>query len=257
MRVLGYNEMSAFYFMGEISIKAEEIFSLGSFHFTNSLALSLISFAILIIAAVVFRKKMQFIPGKIQCAIEMAVEKLFGLMESTLGSRKSAEKYLPLVATIFIFIFTSNMLGIFPGVGSLMVREGTGEVPFFRSPASDLNFTLALAIVSVIFTNILAIIAVGFLKHFKKFLNFESPIKFFIGILELISEVAKVVSLSFRLFGNVFAGEVLLIIIFFLVPYVAPIPFLFLEIFVGFIQSFVFSMIILVSLALHTSAEHE
>jgi len=242
--------------MEEISIKAEELFKLGGFGFTNSLALSLVSFSLLVILGIVLGKRLKFIPDKLQSALELIIEKLLGLMESTLGSREKAEKYLPLVATTFIFIFTSNLLGIFPGVGSLVVHEGGKAFSFFRSPASDLNFTLGIAIVTVLMTNVFAIFAVGFFKHLSKFFNFKDPISFFVGILEIISELAKTVSLSFRLFGNVFAGEVLLLIIFSLVPYIAPIPFLFLEMFVGFIQSFVFSMLILVSLSLHT-AEHE
>ncbi len=242
--------------MEEISIKAEKIFSLGSFDFTNSLALSLVALALLVVLGIIIGSKMKYIPGKIQNVVELALEKLLTLMESTLGSRKSAEKYLPLVATTFIFIFVSNLLGIFPGVGSLVVNHGHKVSPFFRSPASDLNFTLGIAIITVVMTNIFAIYAIGLMGHLKKYFNFSNPIAFFVGILELISELAKTVSLSFRLFGNVFAGEVLLMIIFSLVPYIVPIPFLFLEMFVGFIQSFVFSMLILVSLALHTTA-HE
>jgi F-type H+-transporting ATPase subunit a len=179
-----------------------------------------------------------------------------GLMESTLGSKEKAEKYFPLVATIFIFILTSNLLGILPGVGSLIYEHGGKEVPLFRSPAADLNFTLAFAVISVIVTNIIGMASVGIFRHLSKFFNFHNPISFFIGILELISEIAKIISLSFRLFGNVFAGEVLLTIIFFLAPYFVPLPFLMLEIFVGLIQAFIFAMITLVSIALHT-AEHE
>ena len=99
--------------------------------------------------------------------------------------------------------------------------------------------------------------AVGVFTHISKFINFQNPIKFFIGILELVSEGAKIISLSFRLFGNVFAGEVLLIIVFFLAPYVVPLPFLFLEIFVGLIQAFVFAMLTLVSISLHTALHEE
>ena len=99
--------------------------------------------------------------------------------------------------------------------------------------------------------------AVGFFPHISKFINFKDPIKFFIGILEIVSEVAKIISLSFRLFGNVFAGEVLLTIVFFLSPYFVPLPFLFLEIFVGVIQAFLFAMLTLVSISLHTAiSEH-
>ncbi len=242
--------------MEEISLKAQEIFNIGSFSVTNSFFLTLVVCVILICFAVLVNRKIKMVPGKLQGVTEMGMESLLGLMESTLGSKDKAEKYLPLVATIFIFILTSNLLGIFPGVGSLVVESGHSEAPLFRSPAADLNFTLAFAVISVIVTNIIGMASVGVFKHLGKFFNFKGPIDFFIGILELISELAKIISLSFRLFGNVFAGEVLLTIISFLAPYFIPLPFLFLEIFVGMIQAFIFAMITLVSISLHTST-HE
>ena len=243
--------------MEEISLKAQQLFQLGSFDITNSFLLTLVVCFILIAFSLVLRAKIRLVPGKLQGAVEMGVEGLLGLMDSTLGGRDKAEKYFPLVATIFIFILTSNLLGILPGVGSLMFESGHTEVPLFRSPAADLNFTLAFAVISVIVTNILGMGAVGVFKHLGKFFNFKGPIDFFIGILELISELAKIISLSFRLFGNVFAGEVLLTIISFLAPYFIPLPFLFLEVFVGMIQAFIFSMITLVSISLHTTAHGE
>lgn len=243
--------------MEEISLKAQELFNIGSYHITNSFFLTLAVSLILITFSLVFRNKIKLIPGKLQGAVEMGAEGLMGLMESTLGSMAKAEKYFPLVATIFIFILTSNLLGIFPGVGSLMLENGHTEVPFFRSPAADLNFTLAFAVISVILTNIIGMSAVGAFKHLGKYFNFRDPISFFIGILELISELAKIISLSFRLFGNVFAGEVLLTIISFLAPYFIPLPFLLLEIFVGAIQAFIFATITLVSISLHTTMHEE
>jgi F-type H+-transporting ATPase subunit a len=242
--------------MEEISLKAQEIFSIGNFSVTNSFFLTLVVCVLLVCFAFLMKKKIKLVPGKLQGAVEMGVESLLNLMESTLGSMEKAEKYFPLVATIFIFILCSNLLGIFPGVGSFMVESGHTEVPLFRSPAADLNFTLAFAVISVIVTNIIGMASVGVFKHLGKFFNFKGPIDFFIGILELISELAKIISLSFRLFGNVFAGEVLLTIISFLAPYFIPLPFLFLEIFVGMIQAFIFAMITLVSISLHT-ATHE
>jgi F-type H+-transporting ATPase subunit a len=242
--------------MEEISLKAQEIFHIGSFGVTNSLFLTLIVSLTLIIVAVVSAKKIKIIPGKFQSVVEMGTEWLLDLMEAMLGSAKKAEQYFPLIATIFVFIMVSNLSGILPGVGSLVIKNGSTQVPLLRSPAADLNFTLAFAVISVIVTNIIGMMAVGVFPHISKFLNFQNPIKFFIGILELISEFAKVISLSFRLFGNVFAGEVLLTIVAFLAPYVIPLPFLFLEIFVGLIQSFVFAMLTLVSVALHTAHEH-
>lgn len=243
--------------MEEISLKAQQIFSIGSFNVTNGLFLTLAVSLILIAFSFYFRSKIKMVPGKLQGAVEMGAESLLGLMESTLGSMTAAEKYFPLIATIFIFILCSNLLGIFPGVGSLMFKNGGAEVPLFRSPAADLNFTLAFAVISVIVTNIIGMASVGVFKHLGKFINFKGPIDFFIGILELVSELAKIISLSFRLFGNVFAGEVLLTIISFLAPYFIPLPFLFLEIFVGAIQAFIFAMITLVSISLHITVHEE
>ncbi len=241
--------------MEEISLKAQELFTIGSFHITNSLFLTLVVSLTMLAVALISYRKIKIIPGKFQSVVEMGIGWLLELMESMLGSAKKAEQYFPLVATIFIFIMVSNLSGILPGVGSLVIRNGGKEVSLFRSPAADLNFTLAYAVISVIMTNIIGIMAVGVFPHISKFLNFKNPIAFFIGILELISEVAKIISLSFRLFGNVFAGEVLLTIIFFLAPYFVPLPFLLLEIFVGLIQAFVFAMLTLVSISLNT-AEH-
>jgi F-type H+-transporting ATPase subunit a len=242
--------------MEEISLKAQQLFSISGFNVTNGLLMTLIASLVLIVFSIVLKSKIKMVPGKLQGAVEMGMEGLLGLMESTLGSMEKAEKYFPLVATIFIFILTSNLLGIFPGVGSLMFHSGGHEAPLFRSPAADLNFTLAFAVISVILTNIIGMASVGAFKHLGKYINFKGPIDFFIGILELISELAKIISLSFRLFGNVFAGEVLLTIISFLAPYIIPLPFLFLEVFVGMIQAFIFAMITLVSISLHT-ATHE
>jgi F-type H+-transporting ATPase subunit a len=242
--------------MEEISLKAQQLFSLGSFHVTNGLVMTLIASLFLIIFSLIITRKISLVPGKLQSAVEMGVEGLLNLMESTLGSMEKAEKYFPLIATIFIFILTSNLMGILPGVGSLKLESGHEGVPLFRSAAADLNFTLAFAVISVIITNIIGMGAVGTFKHLGKYFNFTDPIGFFIGLLELISECAKIISLSFRLFGNVFAGEVLLTIIFFLAPYFIPLPFLMLELFVGMIQAFIFAMITLVSIALHT-AGHE
>ncbi len=123
--------------------------------------------------------------------------------------------------------------------------HGPAKVPLFRAGTADLNTTLALALISVFFTQVFGI-KHNSLGYFKKFINFSSPIMFFVGILEIISEFAKVISFTFRLFGNIFAGEVLLAVILALVPVIAPMPFYGLELFVGFIQALVFAMLSLV-----------
>jgi len=245
--------------MIHISLKAEELFHIGSFPITNSLLVALLVSITLIALALSARRKFALIPHTIQNLTEFTLEEILSLMDSVLSERRKSEKYLPLVATIFVFVLFSNWFGLLPIVGSLGLNliHGTETefVPLLRAPAADLNFTLAIALIAVITINIFALFALGPKLHITKFFNFSNPINFFIGILELVSEIAKIVSFSFRLFGNVFAGEVLLIIIGFLVPYVVPLPFLFLEIFVGFIQAFVFAMLALVFVAIAT-VEH-
>ena len=110
--------------MEEISLKAQELFNIGGLGVTNSLLLTLVVSLILISGAFIVSRKINIIPGKLQGAVEMGTESLLGLMESTLGSMEKAQKYFPLIATIFIFILTSNILGIFPGVGSFILEKG-------------------------------------------------------------------------------------------------------------------------------------
>lgn len=241
--------------MNEISIKAEQLFHIGSFAVTNSLLLAVVTFSVLTALAIAVNRKQSLVPGFFQNFIEILIEKLLGVMDAVFGKRNLSEKYFPLIATVFVFVMFSNWLGLLPGVGSIIMREGEAGVPILRAPSADLNFTIMLAIVAVLAVNIFGVAAIGFRGHFKKFFNFSSPILFFTGILELISEFVKIISFSFRLFGNVFAGEVLLTIIGFLLPYAVPLPFLFLEIFVGFIQAFIFSMLLMVFIAMSVSHE--
>jgi len=245
--------------MHEISLAAEKLFSLFGFPVTNAILLSFVSLLVLAILGLVIKFKLKPIPGKLQSVFELLMEQILKLMDTVLGNRHLSEKYLPLVATIFLFIVTSNWLGLFPGVGPLGLEiESQGHhvfTPLFRAPAADLNFTIALAIIAVFGVNLFGFLALGFKRHAGKFFNFKNPIFSFAGILEFISEFVKIISFSFRLFGNVFAGEVLLIIVGFLVPYAVPLPFLFLEVFVGFIQAFIFAMLTLVFIAMAVSEE--
>ena len=236
--------------MLNISLVAENVFHIGSFSVTNAFLLAFVVFIVITILAVTLRNKLSMVPGMLQNIFEVILEGALSMMDSVLGSRKQSEKYLPLVFTIFIFILFSNWCGLIPGVGSVMIGHGADAVPLLRSPASDLNFTLALALIAVTMVNIFAVSVIGLRDRISVFFNFSSPIKFFVGILELLSEFAKIISFTFRLFGNVFAGEVLLAIMALLVPYLVPLPFMFLEVFVGFIQAFIFGMLTLVFVAL-------
>lgn len=236
-----------------IEIAAEKLFYFAGLPVTNTLVMSVGAAGLLVSLGIPLRKA-GLIPAFFQNLIEIVTEKFLDLMQGMFGSREKAEQYFPLIATIFLFVLLSNWLGILPGIGSLGYYETMhGKetfVPFFRSAASDLNFTLALGVVAVMAVNFFGIAAIGLRKHIGKFFSLKSPLDFFVGVLEFISEFAKMISFSFRLFGNVFAGEVLLVITAFLAPYIVPLPFLFLEIFVGFIQALVFSMLTMVFISI-------
>ena len=247
-----------------VSITPEIITTIFGMPITNSLIASLITTVVLIVIAYFATRDVKKVPTGLQNLFEAVIEALFNMVDSVTGDKKQTYKFFPLVATIFIFIIISNWLGLLPGFGSVgffeTAQEGMhGEehsvfVPLLRSANSDLNVTLALAMISVLATQIFGIAALGVLKYGKKFINFSSPIKFFVGILELVGEIAKMISFSFRLFGNVFAGEVLLVVIIMLAPFIVPIPFFALELFVGFIQALVFAMLTLVFLKVAVTA---
>lgn len=244
--------------MLNISLSAEKIAEIGGLTISNSLLATWIAMLILVAISLVSARKPGLIPSGFQNFIEVILEGLYGLVETVAGEK--AKKFFPLVATFFLFILTSNWLGLLPGVNAIgIIHEVEGKkelVPLFRSPSADLNTTLALALISVVTIQFFGVKSQG-VKYFGKFINLSSPVNFYVGILEFISEVAKIISFSFRLFGNIFAGEVLLLVMAFLVPIIAPTPFLFLEIFVGFIQALVFSMLTLVFLNVATTKHDE
>lgn len=248
----------------EISLAPETIFHLNNFAVTNTLIIAYLISLLLIFLSILCTRKLALVPKGLQNFFELVIENLLKFIDSVTGERSLSIKFFPLIATIFIFVFCSNLIEIVPGLGTIGlkgVHEGRETIiPFIRSSSADLNLTIAIAVTSVLSVQFFGISLLGFLKYVKRFFVFpwEKPyfIGTFVGLLELIAEIAKIFSFSFRLFGNIFAGEVLLTVILFLVPYLVPLPFLFLEIFVGFIQATVFSMLTLVFLTVATS-EHE
>lgn len=243
----------------EISLAAEKIAHLGPIPATNSMLTSWIGAAILIVISILATRKMKLIPVGWQNTYETVIELLYGTANSVIGDEKVTRKYFPLAATLFLFIIANNWFGLIPGIGTIGLHKGEQLIPLFRSGNADLNMTLALAVITVLAVQIFGIAAIGAIKYGKKFLNFSSPIMFFVGLLELISEVSRIISFSFRLFGNIFAGEVLLTVVAFIVPFIAPLPFYGLELFVGFIQALVFMMLALVFIksAITDHEEHE
>ncbi len=240
-----------------ISLVAEKLFSVGNgMHITNSILTAWIAMGILLILSLMISKKVKLIPGNLQQMAEIVVEGLYGLFETILHEKITV--YFPLIATFFLYIITLNWMGLLPGVGTVginTIEEGhKAFVPLFRAGTADLNTTLGFALVSILVIQLAGFKTLGF-GYLKKFINFKSPINFFVGILELVSEFSKIISFAFRLFGNIFAGEVLLTVIAFLMPVLAPIPFMGLELFVGFIQALVFSMLTSVFLSLAIAKE--
>lgn len=240
--------------MLHISLAAEKVLTIGGFPISNALLTTWVVMAFLSLFAIITSLRISTIPGTLQSVAEVVIEALGSLFESIM--HESYKRYFPLLATLFFFIITLNWAGLLPGVGTVGFFKGEEFTPLFRSGTADLNTTLALAIFVVVFIQIIGLRTFG-VKYLKKFFNFTSPVNFFVGILELISEMSRIVSFAFRLFGNIFAGEVLLAVIAFLIPVLAPVPFLGLELFVGFIQALVFAMLTSVFLLIATSSEHE
>lgn len=247
-----------------ISLVPEVITEIGGFPVTNSFLMTIVVSCMIIVGSVVLRKKITSIPRGFQNIIEIVLEGLLGLADSVTGDREQSKRFFPIVATIFIFVILSNWIGLIPGMGTFGVMGmHHGEevlIPFVRSPSADLNMTLMLALFSVIAAQVMGIRAIGAKHYAGKF--FVSPLKkpygvgTFVGVLEIISEFAKIISFSFRLFGNVFAGEVLLLVMLALAPVFIPLPFLFLEVFVGFIQALVFAMLTLVFFKMAAEEAH-
>ena len=241
-----------------ISLAAEKIIEFGPVAITNTMLVTWIAVIVLCVLAYFATRKPTKVPGKLQNFFEFIIDALLNLIDGITNDRKKSEKFLPLVATIFLFIITCNWMGLIPGfetIGFWKIEEGRRIlVPILRSPNSDLNTTVALALITMFSVQLVGITSVGFFRYFKKFVNFKGPIDFFVGIVETISEFAKVISFSFRLFGNVFAGGVLLAVVSSLIPFIVPIPFYGMELFVGAIQALVFAMLATVFLQMATVA---
>lgn len=269
---------------GEIGHNAtlfgEPIAHIGAFPITNALVTSWFAVFIIIILATALRLKMKSVPSRLQHFFEIVLEGGLSLADQVTGSRQTTQKVFPLAISIFFFVLINNWLGILPlgGFGILeRGSEGIQFIPFLRSGTADINTTLMLSVVAVIGSNLFGIVSTGIWKMFNKYVNLKAlaeipmkvrldpsillvaPIMFFVGVLELVGELAKIASLSFRLFGNVFAGEVLLVSMAALFAYGLPIPFLFLEVMVGVIQALIISMLTLVyfTIAAQDHSEHE
>ncbi len=212
---------------------------------TNTLLVSWIVIIILTLTSLIITLTVKTIPGRFQNLFELIIDFAYQTVEQLAGDKKT-KVFFPIVMTFFFFILFSNLIGLFPGFGGTITYKGE---PLLRSMNSDLNMTLSLALFSAFLTHAFALKYLGLTDYLKKWFTLN-PIFLFVGLLELVGEVTKVVSLSFRLFGNIFAGEVVLSTVSSIFAFVIPLPFYFLEIIVGFVQAAVFMMLTLVFMVL-------
>jgi F-type H+-transporting ATPase subunit a len=214
-------------------------------------------------------------PTGVQNLFEIVLEQALNMADSVTGGRKKTLKFLPIVLALFLFILVSNWMGLLPGVGTIGFVEtgahGKVFIPLLRGATADLNTTLAIALFSVIISHIFGVVMVGAWNHFNKFVNLKAilaipkkikkdptiimvnPIKIFVGLIEIVGEIAKIASLSLRLFGNIFAGEVLLASMMAISAFILPLPFMFLELIVGIVQALVFAILTLAFMSIATT----
>ncbi len=227
---------------------------------TATMVTSIVASILLVIVAYMATRKLKMIPSKLQSIFEVVIGGAYQYIEDTLESKVLARKYFPVLMTIFLSLLFMNWFGLLPGVTSIGFWEGYGDskhlIPLLYPAATDLNIAIAFAIVAMVVIEFAGIVALGVFKYGSKFINFSSPLNFLVGLIELISEIGRLVSFSFRLFGNIFAGKTLLVVAMFFVPLFLPIPILAYEVFVGFIQAGVFAFLTLIFIKLAVSEPH-
>ncbi len=280
-----------------ISLAPDTIFYIGSFPVTNTLLGTWISIVILLVLFYFGTRRRDLIPSGMQNLMEWVVELLLGLAESVAG-KVNGRKFFPLVATFFVFIFVSNFIDIIPTVdtvGQINVAQintinaashthsqpvlgfllfgniSNALIPWIRPATTDLNLTIGMALIAVITAQVFGFATLGAGEHLSKYFNFPALfrfsftgfVEFFVGILDIVQELGRILSLAFRLFGNIFAGTVVLAVFAFIIPFVSDIIFIPFELFVAFVQAFVFALLVLIYLQLavtphaHTESEHE
>lgn len=305
----------------EISIPAETVFSLFGFPITNTLVATWLTMIILVVGSWLVTRKMEMVPGRWQGGLEMFIEAFYNLVEGTAARKWARRFFpVVMTIFIFLLVSNWLGLTPLYGAWGALHHSPTGEAvqwinssqtvgllspsgaevelaedteatpdtgdtyvlaPMLRSAATDMNTTFALAIISVVLTQVFGVWALG-PGYFGKFFSvgrivqaFTKPgigcsgrlgallmgtIDLFVGMIETVSEIGKIISFSFRLFGNIFAGEVLLGVIGFLIPYLVSLPFYGLELFVGFVQALVFMMLtvafFVTAMSAHGGGEH-
>src|SRR3989338_1528291 len=235
-----------------IHLASEQLGTFLGLPIKNTLFTTWVSMAVLLVFAVVVGRNVRMVPGKLQSIFEALIEFSYKYFKETLGDEKQAKRYYPIIMTIFLFILSINWIAQIPGLEGIMYNGHA----LFHAGTADLNITLAFALIAFVTIEFAGIAALGIKKYGGKFINFHSPMGFALGLIELISELARLISFSFRLFGNIFAGKVLLLVVAFFVPFVLPVPLMAFELFVGFIQAFVFAILTLFFIKAATEMPH-
>ena len=249
------------------TLAPEVVFHIGSLPVTNTMINAWVAIGIFLVVGILVRSKVSNLPGKLQNFWEYIIELILGYFDQVTADRKKSLRFLPIAGSIFFFILLSNWLGLLPGTGSITVGNN-----FILRPANtDLNLTLAIALVSIVASHLFGFLTVGIFAHTNKFIQvgtlvksfkkgplgiFSAIVEFGVGLIEIAGEVAKVMSLSLRLFGNIFAGEVLITVITSIVSVVLPAPFMLLELLVGLIQAGVFAILSVVYMTVASAEPH-
>ncbi|MBI2415348.1 MAG: F0F1 ATP synthase subunit A [Candidatus Kerfeldbacteria bacterium] len=229
-----------------ISLKPEVLGHLGPLPVTNSFLFSLVIMVGLVVTFAIGARRLKAVPGKIQVLGEALVMGMYNFVLTTTGNNKRAANFIfPIFLTLFLFILTSNLMGFLPGTTSIHY----GEHHFFRPPTADFGFIFSVTLLVFALIQLAGFYFSG-IGYLKKFFDWSSPINFAIGLLELVGELAKMMSLSFRLFGNIFAEEVLALVVLSLVPFIAPVPFSLIGFLVSIVQAFIYPILVLIYITL-------
>lgn len=238
-------------------VSPDIIFYIGNWPISNSFLLSFLIFILFCVLALYTNKSLKNKSSKFISLMEIFYENLISFLSKLAGNEKNAKFILPLSASIFFYILVSNLIAILPGLTSITYNG----ISIFRSPTSDFNTTFGLALGMIIIINIISLKDYGFFSYFGKFFQFKevfigfkkgikegmlSLVNFGIGLLDIISEFAKIISLSLRLFGNVYAGEVLMVILFGAIAFIVPTIWMSMSLLFGLVQAIVFSSLVTV-----------
>lgn len=242
--------------MPKVSLSPDVLFTIGSVNITNSMLAMWVLTAIVALVAIYVNRTASLVPTRLQIAFEGIIGFFENNLEAAFGSKEAARKMTPMMLAMFLMFFVSNQFYVLPLIGDIVNGEG---VKLLKTPTSHFSLPIAIAVVVVLMSHVMAL-SIAPIKHIGGFVRLGAIFKIrslkdipnaflelFLGALDIIGEIAKVVSLSARLFGNVLAGELMVVIISFIAaPFtfvLIPMPFIFLSLFSGLIQAFVFPLL--------------